>query len=625
MNNDSMNTKTKLTFLVAGWLLVTSLAADGLAQEQAGRNSTRKIRVRPSKMAARIGTAVKWETSVDDALARSKKTGKPVFWYVPTLRGSFMDRKTEIDRYMMAGPFSAPQIVSLLNDRFIPVRAMPKREQQKKYDLVPYKFVEPGFLVLNDDGKQLQRVDHLTTLHVEWFYTLIGSRFDDLPDWLESDKAPRRGALNWAWGEFRKGNWDARIPELTGDADPDAAEKLLLSGMFAFRRGDHTKARALWKMAGKMQPDHPLAWKAAAEAENFGPFVRGFEIHRQLSPAAMKAGVDSVGSAAPADTYTEQELWNRSVDFLLGMQNDQGGFVDSDYDFGGTDSLPNVYTAVTALVGMALLEAREKFEGDKQKAIDQAIRRAARYVSDPGNMNPVDRDEILWAHAYRLRFLCRAIRLDANLKDSMQTAIEDLQNIQMANGTWYHEYANAFVTATALLALHEAKQAGGKVDNDKVALGIKRLTGQRFDNGAYPYATRRGKKDSDDPSLEPASAGRMPVCELALWNNKAASDAQLQKAVRYSLKKHELLAKAYKYDNHTSTYAYGGFFFWYDMRSRTEAINSIKDPAARKDFSEKQRKLVLSLPELDGCFVDSHELGRCYGTAMALICLGRLD
>ena len=28
--------------------------------------------------------------------------------------------------------------------------------------------------------------------------------------------------------------------------------------------------------------------------------------------------------------------------------------------------------------------------------------------------------------------------------------------------------------------------------------------------------------------------------------------------------------------------------------------------------------------EIDGCFVDSHELGKSYGTAMGLLCLARL-
>jgi hypothetical protein len=32
---------------------------------------------------------------------------------------------------------------------------------------------------------------------------------------------------------------------------------------------------------------------------------------------------------------------------------------------------------------------------------------------------------------------------------------------------------------------------------------------------------------------------------------------------------------------------------------------------------------VLSIPEFDGSFIDSHELGKSYGTAMALLVLKR--
>ena len=64
--------------------------------------------------------------------------------------------------------------------------------------------------------------------------------------------------------------------------------------------------------------------------------------------------------------------------------------------------------------------------------------------------------------------------------------------------------------------------------------------------------------------------------------------------------------------------AYGGFFFWYDMRGRSEAIRAILGPK-REMLAEQQQKIIAGLPELDGCFVDSHELGRCYGTAMALL------
>ncbi len=56
-------------------------------------NSTQKIRAQPGPQAARIGSAVNWVADFETAMRKSQETGKPVFWYVPTLRGSFMDRK----------------------------------------------------------------------------------------------------------------------------------------------------------------------------------------------------------------------------------------------------------------------------------------------------------------------------------------------------------------------------------------------------------------------------------------------------------------------------------------------------------------------------------------------------
>jgi hypothetical protein len=71
--------------------------------------------------------------------------------------------------------------------------------------------------------------------------------------------------------------------------------------------------------------------------------------------------------------------------------------------------------------------------------------------------------------------------------------------------------------------------------------------------------------------------------------------------------------------------AYGGFFFWYDMQSRAELISQIANEDVRKELAKRQREIMLRLPEVDGCFVDSHELGRCYGTAMALQSFALLD
>ncbi len=310
------------------------------------------------------------------------------------------------------------------------------------------------------------------------------------------------------------------------------------------------------------------------------------------------------------------------------MQDVNGGFFDSDYDFGGYDSLPNVYSAVTAIAGMALLDARDHVGAGLRPAVEDAVARAANYVTDDHHHNPKDRDEILWSYAYRVRFLARLIETgfgdQQRWSDALNHAVEGLESIQLKNGHWYHEYTNPFVTATALAALHAARDRGGEVDLTKVESGLNALLEDRYQNGAYPYSTRRPGDQAANGSLE-ASAGRMPICELALWYWGKIDDQQLTQTARISLDHQNLLDVAYKYDNHTSTLAYGGFFFWYDMRGRAELISRIADAPTRRRLATAHRDLILKLPEIDGCFVDSHELGRCYGTSMALLSLGHLQ
>ena len=566
-------------------------------QAQQTRNSTRKIRVKPSPIAAKIGKGVNWAENVETALERSRETGKPVFWYVPTIGGSFMDRKPVIDRYMMAGPFSWESTRQAINNHFIPVKAVPSRDEQEKYGLKPYKFVEPGFLVLDSDQTLKLKVDRITTLHPEWFQSLLGSAVD--------------GGI--------------------ASIEPDEPTKVIQNQMNAaleiFRSGEHAQAAKAWQAIAQEHPNHPLGWKAAAEAEGFGPIVRGFEVRAGVPNGALKAGIESAGSAAPKNTYGEEELIQRGLKFLLGMQRKDGGFVDCDYDFGGTDSLPNVHVAVTALAGMAMLANRDRFPDQKER-IDVAIKRAAEFVVNDDNIAKSDRDEILWAYAYRVRFLSRLIKTHPELVAELQRCVESLEGIKTRRGGWYHEYNNPFVTATALNALSEARSAGANVDSSKITEGVASLAGDRFNNGAYPYGSSRGPQGESKPGTArqiAASAGRMPLCELGLWNWKEATDDRLMSAITISFDMHHHLTSALKYDDHTSNMAYGGFFFWYDMRGRSEAISKIKDEQIRAGFESKQKEIILSLPELDGCFVDSHELGRCYGTAMALLSLDLLD
>lgn len=595
------------------------------------QNSTKKIRTAPSDLAARAGDAVPWRKDLAEALAEAQSDGKLVFWYVPSVARSPMDRKPEIDRYLRGGPFSWPTTIDLLAAHFVPVAEVARGELQKKYGLVRQRYLEPGYLVLDGDGVVKLRVDQITTLHPEWFEAplrrLVGARSEGFPG------AP---ALREAWDAYRSGDLEQAVAfanAVLGKSPSDrlAAEARWLAGAALCRSGQRSAAVAAWRELAAALPDQPFAWKAALEAEGHGPFVHGFEDYLPL-PAAVLGSDPADGSRAPEGAYAEDELWRRGVEFLVGLDDGDGCLRDSIYDFGGTDGLPNVHAAITCLAGEALLLAQERARtgslqlSQKTSArVETLLQRILQNVHDAAWLSLSDRDEIVWARAYALRFLAawRAHRAgdSERLQAPLRSGVAALLALQPETGVWFHEYGNPFAIATALQGLHLAAGAGVEVDRAKIDRGLGALLKNRSKAGAFTYGhTSRGEPDATVES----AAGRMPLCELALFLFGRSDQDKLRAAVAAGERHHGLLAAVRKYDDHADQHGYGGFFFWFDVLGRAEAIAAVDDPEVRATMATALRARVLALPEFDGCFVDSHELGRGYGTAMALLCLHRL-
>ncbi|MFY7876919.1 MAG: hypothetical protein ACOVQM_15805, partial [Pirellula sp.] len=475
-----------LVALVGLSLWVSSLSI-AYSRQQAIENSTDKNRAVPNELASKVGSAIHWESDYSAALAKAKQSGKPIFWYVPSIPGTFMDRKEEVDRYMLAGPFSWPTIINLINQNCVPLRTIPNRSLQKQFELQVYKFVEPGFLIVQPTEEVTLLANRLTTLHPPLIMELLQKALGPNSD-LGDEASEFRGSVSSkALNDAIAADWQLEAESLEQILMSDSMESKLVAGMCVFKMGQHEDARAIWQKASVAHPNHPLAWKAACEAQGIGPFYRGFEVFEVLPETATKVSdLKKITSAAEPKAYSEDELWDRSVKFLLGMQHANGGFFDSDYDFGGADSLKNVHVAVTSLVGLALIEAEPKLASPEQKArIQKALDRASAFVTKDSNLNLFDRDEILWAQAYRIRFLSSRIlssdesaksdNSEGSLTNSLQRAVQQLEGLQLKTGGWYHEYANAFVSATALTALYDAKDAGAKVDSSKIDRGLQRL------------------------------------------------------------------------------------------------------------------------------------------------------
>jgi hypothetical protein len=531
--------------------------------------------------AAKCGSEIPWTASLEAAQKQARETKRPIAWWVPTLDDSPMDRKQVVEKYMLSGPFMMPRVIELLRDRFVPLRLEGTRAHREKFGLEPLRFIEPGFVFLDADLKVLHRTDRISTFHEDWFVHLLrgvlGKAGLEAPEPTRQDGAP--------WRALREGKPD---PELFGVLAGDENQYFL--GVAYHLTGRDDEAREEWK---KLKEGR-WAWKAAAELARDGPFVRGFEIYEALPADALPE--------LPTSTTVPRKAADpaRAVRYLLQTQRRSGRWDDSHYNFGGDDSLPNVWMAGTALAALALREWGEP------EAVKRAILRAEAYLKDESKIAADDTDEIAWAHAYRLLYFAKT-----GDKEMMARLVKKLADLQRRSGTWFHEYENPFVTASILHVLHEAKQAGADVPDAVIQRGAKALASTRDRKGifAYGFPGRGG-------AIEGA-AGRMPLCELALQLWGFSKKEMVQASLDESFKHHDLLERIRKYDDHADAFQNGGFFFWYDQHGRALAARASDDARSLA----RQKEIVLSTQEIDGCWVDSHELGRSYGTAMALLTL----
>ena len=451
----------------------------------------------PSELAQRCGNQIAWQESFDAAIKRAKEMKRPIFWYLATVPRSPMDRKPVVDMYMRAGPFSAPDVVNAINRRFIPLKTPPTKDQVKSYKLAPIEFVEPGFLVLKPDGTEIGRVDKITTFHDLWFVQVLDKMLAGTgelgrpPDGPASK--PRARDLNlddpddrveFGLLRLREEKWaeaEAAFAQVSGGSRQDEAR--YLRGVALYRLNRQPEAHAIWTKLADPASTSPWAAKAAAEEERYGPFSRGFEEYGYLPADAMPDQIkDITGTQRAREPKDADWLVRRSVRYLLERQNPDGGWDDSNYDFGGQDSLPDVYVAVTALSALALLE----WKTIEPERIQAALVKAAAYLSDESHVATSNTQERVWAHSYRALFFAKLAKSGGPLADGAATKLRDvvkrLQDLQAENGQFGHEYPNPFAT------------------RDRPARAQDRGEGGRADSGGDDRIVRR--RDAQGPGRQ---------------------------------------------------------------------------------------------------------------------------
>ena len=388
--------------------------------------------------------------------------------------------------------------------------------------------------------------------------------------------------------------------------------------------GDEAAAMRRFQLVAQKHPGTRFGKRALANT-TLGPDDRplgaaftGFESMAVLPEAAWQG--------LPKDTRWQGErrsvelMAQAGIEFLLAQQRDNGGFTDARYAYWPDSEItPNVWVAITAIACTALFEHRLAVPA-LQARIDRALARGESYLLDPKHLNR-GANEDCYSDAYRLMYFAR--RANGGDDAGRQLAIARMNEIvqaaaerQKASGFFAHEYENAFATGAVVQELLSAKAAGASVPTAVTDKAAQALLSARMQTGTYVYGGSVAERGS--ASLKD-SAGRMPVCEGVLFQ---LGRSDLDK-VRFALQNfwdHMQRLETVRRNDFHSDGELAGFFFFHSVFHASEVVHLL--PAEEQAAHWQRFRTVLQeIPELDGSWLDSHELGRSYGTAMALLTL----
>ncbi len=339
----------------------------------------------------------------------------------------------------------------------------------------------------------------------------------------------------------------------------------------------------------------------------------------------------------------------KATDFLLKDQNPDGSWgsprnPESEF-WSNPETHRSWIVATTGLACMALQEIEQTPE------IQAAYDRGIDYIL--GNAlvkRPSDWDiDNTWAYVYGLQALARAAmnpryadtpRL-VKIREVAPQVIERLRKYQTPSGGWgYYDsfqdvtmpgtWATSFMTASAVLALVDARSAGFAVDPKILDPAVRAVRRCRLPTGAYTYSVEAIPSPGGLEWIDQikGSLSRIQVGNLALrlaGKPDEVSDDDLRKGLEHFFKEHRFLDIARKKPiPHEAYYLNSGYFYFYGHWYAAQVIETL--PAAeRPALWEKLQHHIVKTQEDDGSMWDYYmnSYGKPYGTSYSLMALNR--
>lgn len=583
---------------------------------------------------------------LETAKALAREQDRLILWYCMRLPGTHTYRAAVLDTYMKVAIFTDPGVAELIASRYVPLRMACDEKTSAATGVRFPDRIEPALIFMTPEGRIVHVLDRIRTFNADWIRAVLIAVLRKHSFFTEEDPgtSPDEKAIQLRRaGRFREVLALPCSPlhkgvALLGLREFEKARALLEKeaspeGLYHLSVVEQLTARSpetIWRKLVERHPDSPWAWKAAAnlvlgrDGLPQGPLAHNFEDFFLRPPEGLPASTRS-----PARDVDDAA--GRAVDFLLRSQGPDGTWGDNRYRYGWASYMirrrtqegllppgytswpdmghrPNVVTAITAIAARALLEWRDA----APSRVDEALARAETFLRNDDIVLPGE-CEACYAQTYRLLYF-------EGTKDvpRMNRVVHRLRELQDRDGFWGHEYPSAFATAAVVRCLVLAKRAGADVPESMLQRAADALLKTRHPDGRQDYRYEPGKP----PSSERNSLGRTASSELALFECGRGSVSDVSAGVDVYWKHVTLLEAVRTCDNHADQ-ELAGFFYFNSVFHTLEAARTLPEPF-RDAHLAKFRAQILAAPEWDGSFIDSHELGKSYGSAMALLILRRV-
>ncbi len=348
----------------------------------------------------------------------------------------------------------------------------------------------------------------------------------------------------------------------------------------------------------------------------------------------------------PAGRVPVDKAIKTAVEFLVKNQNKNGSFgtrtVARTYELwchvpGGHQAFQG---ATTALCWMGLNDSPHQTEAS-QKAQAKCL---AWLVKNVNVKRPyLQQFYNTWALGYGARALSQALQKGAKgatpdeIRKTLRALVKSARLYQTPDGGWgYLDFDNPlrkptwstpFTTATVLIGLYDAREAGIKVPQKVFDRAERLMWRLRTPDGNYAYSIDWKWRPKGSINLAQGSSMRNQACNAILHrlHPERCDRAQLRRGLDQIVKHHRFgIAALRRPRPHESHYAVSGYFYLYGQQYAGLVLDHLSDND-RRLYWPKLVEFVLKSRQPDGSFWDYPTYGyhKFYGTGYALITLAR--